>query len=381
MKSPMKEKKVGLSIRALDLFFGYDYFLVHRSADGKEYASALYEALTGKGNELDCFLDVKHYGAGGNLTRMQAQALRKSSRLIVIVTPRAHEADAVHVQNEVNEFRRIHPNRIIAPIGTLQTLSENGYSKSALLPLIPHLPNDICILETPQQMEEGMPSPETVAKLLNDFAEERRSTKRLRWIRRIAALLLVCLLAAIGFAFYAAWEEKLAKQATERANRELHHAQELLREESRRDLALAIAHYLDNKTDDLVPVAAQALREWPENEGASIFLWLQLRQGAATQSEVPLWRIHLPTEARSFVWSDDSKMLAVELNDGRIGVITIYPQPVVRIFGDAPTGSPTSKYSMMVPRPENKLLMAGDDGNDAVGSGHGKAKTHDCFPP
>jgi hypothetical protein len=44
--------------KAFDWLFGYDYFIAHRSVDGKDYASALYDALTTKGNELDCFLDV-----------------------------------------------------------------------------------------------------------------------------------------------------------------------------------------------------------------------------------------------------------------------------------------------------------------------------------
>ncbi len=56
--------KGGPSQKVFDWLFGYDYFIAHRSVDGKEYASALYDALTTKGNELDCFLDVKHYGAG-----------------------------------------------------------------------------------------------------------------------------------------------------------------------------------------------------------------------------------------------------------------------------------------------------------------------------
>ena len=63
-----------------DLFFGYDYFIAHRSVDGKPYAAALYDALTAEGNELDCFLDVKHYGAGGRLPWMQSRALNKTSR-------------------------------------------------------------------------------------------------------------------------------------------------------------------------------------------------------------------------------------------------------------------------------------------------------------
>jgi hypothetical protein len=57
--------KTGLWQRIFDLFFGYDYFIAHRSVDGKPYAAALYDALTTEGNELDCFLDVKHYDAGG----------------------------------------------------------------------------------------------------------------------------------------------------------------------------------------------------------------------------------------------------------------------------------------------------------------------------
>ena len=75
--------KMGLWQRIFDLFFGYDYFIAHRSVDGKPYAAALYDALTGEGNELDCFLDVKHYDAGGRLPWMQSRALKKTSRLIV----------------------------------------------------------------------------------------------------------------------------------------------------------------------------------------------------------------------------------------------------------------------------------------------------------
>jgi hypothetical protein len=41
-----------------------------------------------------------------------------------------------------------------------------------------------------EELRGGAPSSENVAKLLNDFSEERRSTKRLRGIRRVAALLL-----------------------------------------------------------------------------------------------------------------------------------------------------------------------------------------------
>jgi hypothetical protein len=108
-------EEVRISPKALDRLFGYDYFIAHRSVDGKDYVSALYEALTAKGNELDCFLDVKHYSADRGLTSMQARALRKTTRLIVIVTPHAHDADAPYLRGEVAEFKRIHLDEIIAP--------------------------------------------------------------------------------------------------------------------------------------------------------------------------------------------------------------------------------------------------------------------------
>jgi hypothetical protein len=54
----VRPEEVRISQKALDRLFGYDYFIAHGPVDGKDYASALYEALMAKGNKLDCFLDV-----------------------------------------------------------------------------------------------------------------------------------------------------------------------------------------------------------------------------------------------------------------------------------------------------------------------------------
>ncbi len=67
-----------------------------------------------------------------------------------------------------------------------------------MLPHLPHLPDDICVLESAEQFGKGTPSPKTVGKLLNDFSEERRSSTRLRWIWRTVVLLLFLLVAAVG---------------------------------------------------------------------------------------------------------------------------------------------------------------------------------------
>ena len=230
---PLSSEKVRISQTVFDWLFGYDYFIAHRSVDGKDYASALYDALTAKGNELDCFLDVKHYGAGGRLTSMQARALRKTTRLIVIVTPHAHDVDAPYLWGEVAEFQRIHPRGIIVPIGSWETLTDKQYPTSRLLPLLPHLPDEICILESCGQFEERPPSAQTVAKLLNDFSEERRSTKRLRWIRRVVLLLAALLIAAIGLLIYGNQQKNNATRSAREANRQLGNVNWILAEQAR----------------------------------------------------------------------------------------------------------------------------------------------------
>jgi hypothetical protein len=123
--------KTGVWQRIFDLLFGYDYFIAHRSVDGKPYAA--------EGNELDCFLDVKYYGAGGKLPWMQSRALNKTSRLIVISTEHAHDLDAHYLRGEIRQFRRYHLRGVIVSIGSRRILSRQCFVESTLLPIIPNL--------------------------------------------------------------------------------------------------------------------------------------------------------------------------------------------------------------------------------------------------
>src|SRR5258708_22578629 len=155
-ESQLSAEKTGFWNRVFDLFFGYDYFIAHRSVDGKPYATALYDVLTAKGNELDCFLDVKHYGAGGNLPWMQSRALKKTSQLIVIVTPRAHDLDAKYLQSEIRQFRRYHPDGTVVSIGADASLRRERFAESVILPLLPNLDRvDICVLEDQTDLLAG----------------------------------------------------------------------------------------------------------------------------------------------------------------------------------------------------------------------------------
>jgi hypothetical protein len=204
--------KTGVWQRIFDLFFGYDYFIAHRSVDGKPYAAALYDALTAEGNELDCFLDVKHYGAGGRLPWMQSRALNKTSRLIVVSTEHAHDLDANYLQGEIRQFRHYQPNGVIVSIGSRRTLSRQFFAESTLLPIIPHLDQeDIVILEEEADLLAGTVSPNTLAKLLNDFSEQRTSAKRLKWIKGIAVVMFLLALTAVG----SWWRATNAQQTAE----------------------------------------------------------------------------------------------------------------------------------------------------------------------
>src|SRR4051812_43407315 len=68
--------------------FGFDFFISYRTADADGYATSLHAGLTAEG--FDCFLDARHYEAGHNLPQMQSRALKRSNKLLVIVSPKAH---------------------------------------------------------------------------------------------------------------------------------------------------------------------------------------------------------------------------------------------------------------------------------------------------
>src|SRR5438874_1440319 len=94
------------------LLFGYDFFIAHRTVDAGQFALSLYDALDKRG--FDCFLDAKKFEAGGNLRRMQSLALKRTTRLLVVVSPRAHEPHVGRTDwllSEILEFKRIHHER------------------------------------------------------------------------------------------------------------------------------------------------------------------------------------------------------------------------------------------------------------------------------
>ena len=145
---------------------------------------------------------------------MQSRALKKTSRLIVISTEHAHDPDAHYLRGEIEQFRRYHPKGVIVSIGSRRTLSRQSFPESNLLPMIPHLDReDICILEEEADLFTGKVSPNTVAKLLNDFSEQRTSAKRLKWIKGIAVVMFLLALTVAVFGLLATNAQHAAELA------------------------------------------------------------------------------------------------------------------------------------------------------------------------
>jgi hypothetical protein len=169
--------------------FGYDFFISYRHADAATYARSLHDALSERG--FDCFLDTRHYAAGHNLPWLQTQALKSATKLLVVVSERAHVSPPDSTDwllAEVREFRRLHGDtRAIVPIGSPDSLSEELHSGSKLLNEIPKLANhDICIFD-PSVAGNAEVSPPTVAKIRNDFLQMRR--RRFRLVASVSAIL------------------------------------------------------------------------------------------------------------------------------------------------------------------------------------------------
>jgi WD40 repeat protein len=83
---------------AWERLFGYDFFISYAWADGRIYAQALAERLS----ELNYrnFLDEKEMGGGTKWRASARRALRRSSVLILIATPKALESDNVFEELE-----------------------------------------------------------------------------------------------------------------------------------------------------------------------------------------------------------------------------------------------------------------------------------------
>jgi WD40 repeat protein len=240
----------------LDRFFGFDFFISHPHSDGKGYAGALHERLVKHPRRFDCFIDVRDFHIGSELAGQQGRALKKTTRLLVIVTPAAHQS--AYVRSEIADFKKHHPTGVILPIGTMETLAPEHYPDSELLPLIPHLPGDLCLIDN---TSGDQPSDGVVEKIASDFLEQKSSEKRLRFMRVVASILALLLMVAIVLGILAEVRRR-----------------EVTRNLSRASFVQAIRLLEDRQSAEALAYLARALRIDPRNRAASVRLFTLLTQ-------------------------------------------------------------------------------------------------------
>lgn len=181
----------------LDRVSGFDFFVSYAHADAPGYAESLAQQLQRRGFRV--FLDKQVYVAGDELNAATQRRIRASSKLVVLVGPKA--LDSHWVLREVETA--IAANRPVIAIDLLGDLSrQHGESRLAGL-----LRDRIHIREAAsaqgQAAASRSPSAETLQALTRSFQATRRDALRLRLA--LAGTLFFAVLA--GFSY---WQKGLA---------------------------------------------------------------------------------------------------------------------------------------------------------------------------
>jgi hypothetical protein len=180
------------------------------------------------------------------------------------------------------------------------------------------------------QSSTGKVSPNTVAKLLNDFSEQRTSAKRLKWIKGIAVVMFLLALAAAGFwwratnaqhaAELAAENEKKAREAAEEQARIANvrrlaaESSSALREHPQRSFLLAVGPIvLSGHSMQINSVAISSDNHWVvTNSWDLIALWDLTAKNLASNPSRALGR---QMKNNSPVISSDNPWLATGSKD------------------------------------------------------------------
>jgi WD40 repeat protein len=198
--------------------FGYDFFISYAWADGRPYAEALERALTQLSPKYRCFLDQKQMGGGEAWRASVRRALRKSSVLVLVASPKALSSDNVY--DELSTFSRRH--RPLIPIDFGNAVS--GLAKTHRLHPVLEERLRLEQSEDSQRLGSGQPSPEVVAFLHQSFGFVPIARRR-----RLILLLTVALFAALaGIAVIRYWAEQDARRRAEAETRRAQTKESLL---------------------------------------------------------------------------------------------------------------------------------------------------------
>jgi WD40 repeat protein len=203
--------------RAINFLFGYDFFISYAWADARHYALTLAKKLDEQG--FQCFLDSSGFAKGEDWRQAGGRALRKTARLLLLVSPGALRSDAV--MREVDAFRK--SGKTVLPIDFGATLHRVDL-EAALHAL---LPGEILrIVESAAALETG-PSEETLREVRQSFDLLRQDQKRVRWLAGAVGLFALIAVVAVAAGVIAeirrreALSRGLAAQAVVESERQL----------------------------------------------------------------------------------------------------------------------------------------------------------------
>ena len=189
---PAPSRTDGLFSRLFDRVLGYDFFISYAHADAPGYAERLCDQLRAKG--FKSFLDKQVYVAGDDLNTATLRRVRASSKLVVVVGPKALTSH--WVLQEVEAAREA--ERPIIAIDLLGDLDARDTSSALARRL-----RDIIHIRENGGTEQAEPSEETLDALARSFQATRRDS--LRWRLAWATMLILATLAA-----YSYWQKRLA---------------------------------------------------------------------------------------------------------------------------------------------------------------------------
>jgi hypothetical protein len=178
--------------RWLDRLSGFDFFISYAHADAPDYAEALCAALTEQG--FRAFLDKQVYVAGDELGSATLRRIEASSKLIVLIGPRA--LDSHWVLQEVRTA--IDLNRPVIAIDPLGGLSE-AQDNSELARLL----RDRIHVREPDGLAAKVPSAQTLDALARSFQATRR--EHLQRTLALGGALFFALLAGLAY-----WQKTVA---------------------------------------------------------------------------------------------------------------------------------------------------------------------------
>jgi WD40 repeat protein len=218
--------------------FGYDVFVSFALGPpprgSRSYASDLARRL--RERDFTVFFSEEEAAAGEQLDGTLKRALHRSQILVVVVN-HGTLAEPRWVQAEVEEFRRVHPERPVIPInigGALQDASLGPAAESWL-----RFSGRIWIDEAQAAGEEGIASDHVLERLVTAPRSLRAGTRWRRTVRAAFAILSIVTAAAILFAWFAhQYATEASTNATQaQRNATLAHTNEVRAEKNAADAA------------------------------------------------------------------------------------------------------------------------------------------------